>query len=383
MKINYLFILLFTFFGVVLTSCIKEEADTMESDIITATIVNEKEYLNTNTTVTATNVFFRLKPEVKERSFAPIFTLSEGSSISPENGSLQDFSSGPVIYTVTSKDGKWQKKYNVSFLEHSFILEYSFEDVQTIIGDNPYGIYHEFIELLPNHTSKNDWTSGNFGFNILAQSLLDSDDKILDKTLTPDFYPTSSTVDGYIGKGVKMITKDTGPLGIMFGSSMAAGNLYLGTFNFTLPAIQSTRFGIPYASGLGLPSSITGFFKYKAGEKFVNNSGDSKRTKDTWDVYAIIFEMVDGNKNYLPGDHDFRNEKMVAVAKLTDKDRIETDQWTEFEIPFEVLPGKVFNNENTKYMYTIVCSSSIEGAKFNGALGSTLCIDEIKLNFEK
>ena len=69
---------------------------------------------------------------------------------------------------------------------------------------------------------------------------------------------------------------------------------------------------------------------------------------------------------------------MVSVAKLKDKDRKETNQWTKFEIPFEFVNGKNFD-PNKEYMYTIVFTSSIEGDKFNGAVGSTLDIDEIQI----
>ena len=49
-----------------------------------------------------------------------------------------------------------------------------------------------------------------------------------------------------------------------------------------------------------------------------------------------------------------------------------------FEIPFEFVNGKSFDPAK-EYMYTIVFTSSIEGDKFNGAIGSTLDIDEVKI----
>ena len=78
-----------------------------------------------------------------------------------------------------------------------------------------------------------------------------------------------------------MQTKSTGPLGGMFGSPLAAGNLFLGTFKLTVPAIKSTLFGIPYNFKTA-PKAIKGYFKYKAGQNFVVNSKTGTNlTKDT------------------------------------------------------------------------------------------------------
>lgn len=383
MKINYLFLTLLTLVGITFTSCIKEEADNMESDIVTATIENANKYLQTNATVTTSSVFFRLKPDVTVTEFAPIFTLSEGATITPANGTKFDFSQGPVKYTVTSKDGRWRKVYTVSFLENSFIAKYSFENVKIVTNDDTSGIYNDFYDLLSNGKEKYDWATGNQGFDILASTLFENDPAMEGKEFGPDYYPTFSIPNGYQGKGVQMVTKDTGEMGVMFSAPLAAGNLYLGTFNFTMPAIKSTRFGIPYTEGIDMPYSISGYFKYKAGKTFLNNSKDSKLTKDTWDAYAILFEAKEGDDNYLPGDHNFKDPRIVAVARIKDTDKIETNEWTKFEIPFELVSGKSVNVKEKKYMITVVFSSSIEGNIFNGAVGSTLSIDEVEINLEK
>lgn len=378
MRIKYLLFTLITIIGITFSSCIKDEDETKESDISTAMITNSELYLISNPTVTNNNVFFRLKPNVDKRNFAPVFALSEGATISPENSSEQDFSKGPVRYTVTSKGGNWKKTYNVSFITNTFITKYSFENVKTEITDSPEGIYHEFFEILPDGQQKLDWTSGNEGYNMLAETLLEDGQE-----LSPAVYPTFSINEGYKGKGAKLVTRGTGGLGAMMGSPIAAGNLYLGTFNFTFPAIKSTRFGIPYGTGVDLPVSLKGHYKYKAGEKFtVTSKEGSNYSKDAWDAYAIIFEKGNNpKKEFLAGDHKFQDSRMVAIARLDNNDRKETNQWTKFEIPFKVLEGKSFNPKND-YMITIVFSSSVEGDRFNGAIGSTLYIDEVELNFD-
>lgn len=233
-------------------------------------------------------------------------------------------------------------------------------------------VYHKFYDYsLDMETRKEDWDSGNFGFSLIASGLGFADD--------PSAYPTAQTDDGYIGKGVVMQTKDTGFLGSLMKSYIAAGNLYLGYFQLATPTIKSTRFGQPYSYS-SAPKSISGYFKYKAGEEFKVYNEPSELETDTWDAYAILFEKVESD-NYLTGDHNFEDPRIVSVARITDDIRIETDEWTPFDMSFNYVNGKSFEADK-EYMFTIVFSSSKEGAIFNGAIGSTLHIDEVKITID-
>ena len=63
----------------------------------------------------------------------------------------------------------------------------------------------------------------------------------------------------------------------------------------------------------------------------------------------------------------------------------EPAEWTEFNIPFEPRNGKKFDYNklaNNEYAITDVASSSKDGAFFEGAVGSTLFVDEIKIEWE-
>ncbi len=368
---NFIYLLLLAT-GVLLASCIREQAQNMEADIETATIANSTEILQIQPIITDNTITFRLREYTTDFHFSPEFTLTPGASIKPASGTKLDFST-PQKYTVTSEDGAWKKEYTVSFvIDDSERRYYPFENAEVIDTDGPEGHFHRFFDYQANGQKKYDWATANEGYNILAETLLEDGE-----TLTPAFYPTAQIPDGYIGKGVKMQTKSTGPLGGMFGSPLAAGNLFLGTFKLTVPAIKSTLFGIPYNFKTA-PKAIKGYFKYKAGDNFVVNSKTgTKLTKDTWDAYAILFEKSDKN-NYLSGDHSFKDARMVSVARIKADKRIETDKWTAFEIPFENVNGKAFD-KNKEYMYTIVFSSSLEGDLFNGAVGSALWIDEVNV----
>lgn len=43
---------------------------------------------------------------------SPVFIITGGATIAPENGSTRDFSNSQS-YVVTSQDGKWNKAYTV------------------------------------------------------------------------------------------------------------------------------------------------------------------------------------------------------------------------------------------------------------------------------
>lgn len=375
MNFKTVFVLLIT--TTLLSACIKEEALNAEADINAATIPNAAQLLQSDATIRSHSVQFVLKETTENAQFAPEFILSQGASITPPSGSKHDFTE-PQTYTVTSEDGQWTKTYTVSFTMLSPEPNpndptlYSFENVEVVDTDEPEGHFHQFFEFLPNGQKKYAWSTANEGYNILAETLLEEDEELI-----PEFYPTAQTPEGYKGKGVKLQTKGTGPLGSIFQSPLAAGNLFLGGFKLTIPTTESTLFGIPYTREKA-PQYVRGYFKYKAGEEFETHSETpSKLDKDTWDAYAILFEKRD-TKNYLDGTHAFADPRMVSLARIKPSDRIETNQWTPFELQFEFVNGKSFD-PNKEYMITIVFTSSLEGDLFNGAVGSTLWIDEVEI----
>ena len=72
----------------------------------------------------------------------------------------------------------------------------------------------------------------------------------------------------------------------------------------------------------------------------------------------------------------------MAIAILPDID--DTPEWTHFDIDFiykkEVDVQKL---KNMGYSMAIVSSSSVEGASFMGAIGSTLWVDKFRITCEK
>ena len=69
------------------------------------------------------------------------------------------------------------------------------------------------------------------------------------------FYPTAQTPEGYIKK-VLNYKQNTGPLGGMFGSPLAAGNFFSETLKCLYLQLKSTLFGVPYNFKTKLPNPL-------------------------------------------------------------------------------------------------------------------------------
>lgn len=371
MRIKYLLFTLITIIGITFSSCIKDEALSNEADIEAAKI--NIEFQLTAPIVSNDKVTFRVSKALDLTKVSPEFTLTKGATISPANGTERDFSNGPLTYTVTSEGGYWNKVYTVEFINAEISTIYKFENFREAVGGfYQTDIYHIVYETQLKGEKEEkifDWASGNQGY-----AMTDGDS---DNSKKPSDFPTSITKDGFIGNAIKLTTLSTEPLGPMMGSPLAAGNLFLGEFDLGTAIskpLKGTKFGLDFNYE---PTVFRGFFKYKRGEKFqVNKPEANKLKEDRWDAYAILFEA--GPKDFLYGDHNFTDEKIVSIARIPDELRKETNTWTLFEVPFSYVNGKKYN-PSKKYKLAVVFSSSEEGSSFNGAIGSTLYIDEVEI----
>lgn len=361
-----------------LTSCFKEEPLNAECDIEQA-YVHVDEPTNiffaasdtlVNVRSDATDIVFEIKTDTLDAlKLAPVFKLTEGATIEPANGSEHDFSGGQsVTYKVTSQDGQWSKTYKVSFMTPETPDEFHFENFRLVDGPNKGQIY-EWSDVTASGRWIGDWATGNPGFNI-SQGDASVDD-----------YPTVPSSDGYEGNCAKLVTRDTGPLGHLVGMNIAAGNLFIGYFDVTKAlsnTMQATNFGRPFDK---VPVRFTGWYKYRPGDVYRDkNNKVVEGRKDTGDIYAVLYRNHDdnGEARMLHGDDVLTNPLIVAVARLPEIKA--TDEWTQFDIDFEYrgeIDRKLLAERG--YSLTVVFTSSIGGATFEGAIGSTLCIDEVKV----
>ena len=369
-----------------LSSCFKEEPLNAECDIEQAYIhADNKNLLNlfTNPSDTLVNVQsdqtkieFTMRPFAALTKQAPIFRLTPGATISPESGSLQDFSKGPVTYTVTSEDKQWSRTYQVNIKKGQTTMskefEFDFENAYIIKG------YYNWQENW-NGDLLDIWATGNPGFNISNPSA------------KPEEYPTVMIEDGYQDKGVKLTTQRTSKVADMAHKPIAAGNLFIGQFDATdalFDAMKATKFGHPFSFD-AKPAKLEGWYKYQPGEKFTDKNMKELDRHDYGTIYAVLYENIDekGNAVLLYGDNVQTSKQIVALALVgethDDNEKVaigNTREWHHFSVDFEykktIDPIKL---KNGSYSLTIVSSSSSDGANFLGAVGSTLWIDSFKL----
>ena len=233
--------------------------------------------------------------------------------------------------------------------------------------------YTTWYEEDANGTRLNWWATANAGFQMSGQGK------------TPADFPTSVDSAGVKGCCVKLTTCSTGAFGKMMKMPIAPGNLFIGEFltaNATKAPLEATRFGLPIAHCK--PISLTGYYKYTPGEVFTNKAMEEIPERiDTCAIYSVLYEIDPNNFEPLNGSNVLSSDRIVLVAQLENPGA--ESEWTEFEIPYQEFGGNIFDRkklENGEYAITIVASSSKGGEVFEGAVGSTLYIDELKIKWD-
>lgn len=302
------------------------------------------------------------------------FNLPAGASIVPVQRFTEDGintynfkDENPRLFKVTSEDGAFSATYTIRLWQTEMPFTYDFE---TLSSDNPY---HKFTEDNPSSGTiirRLELASGNPGFELTKMAK------------APDGYPTvqvNGGVDG--GKCVKLETKDTGSFGSMVKMYIAAGNLFIGSFEvgqaLSGNAMKATHFGFPF---FYYPLRLEGWYKYKAGPTFSSKGKPVEGRKDECDIYGVLYE-TDDNVQFLDGSTSLNSPNIVALAQNI-KELPETDIWKQFNFKFEPQNGKSIDPDKLGkgiYKLAIVFSSSVDGAKFEGAVGSTLYIDKVTI----
>ena len=302
------------------------------------------------------------------------FNLPAGASIVPVQRFTEDGintynfkDENPRLFKVTSEDGAFSATYTIRLWQTEMPFTYDFE---TLSSDNPY---HKFTEDNPSSGTiirRLELASGNPGFELTKMAK------------SPDGYPTvhvNGGVDG--GKCVKLETKDTGSFGSMVKMYIAAGNLFIGSFEvgqaLSGNAMKATHFGFPF---FYYPLRLEGWYKYKAGPTFSSKGKPVEGRKDECDIYGVLYE-TDDNVQFLDGSTSLNSPNIVALARNI-KELPETDIWKQFNFKFEPQNGKSIDPDKLGkgiYKLAIVFSSSVDGAKFEGAVGSTLYIDKVTI----
>lgn len=366
-----------------LTSCFKDEPLNAECDIEQAYIHVDNPlgmfFQQTDTLVnvlsTAEDINFVVRKTTDLTALAPIFNLTPGATIYPDNGSEQDFSNGPIVYTTTSEDGQYKRNYRVNFIFSKDMLEYNFDHF-SLNTNAPANKYYVWTDLDDEGNPLNNWATGNPGYRMAKGSA------------QPDEYPTTPWSEEGHETCVKLTTCETGKFGSDRKMPIAAGNLFLGEFDTKkaltanaagVKGVLATKFGLPIGSQ---PVSFSGFYKYKRGDVFTDKNNEVKDSKDYGSIYAVFYDNHDANGEpfVLHGDDVLSSDQIISIANIGQID--DTPEWTAFNLNFKLQPGKAIDPvklANRGYSLAIVSSSSINGATFEGAVGSTLWIDDFSI----
>ena len=376
-----------------LTSCIKDELANTECDIISAWVEGDQ-YKNLfyqpesdmrfeQLSSTESRITFTVRSILSLPDIPVHFTITPGATIQPASGSVQNFREQPVTYTVTSEDGSWQRKYIVEFREPDLPkLHYNFENVEQKTEELNFLFFtvkatffswYETVMQDGKESRQDIWASGNPGFGVG-----NSGAELMS-------YPTLSEENGYEGKCVKLVTRDAGPFGKPMKKPIAAGNLFLGKFDIdkvTTDPLATTRMGIraPFTEE---PIKVTGYYKYQPGAEFINEEGVVQPgVVDQGHIYAVVYRNQDENGNavMLDGGNVLSSKYIAKKAEM--KTLPPTDIWTPFEMFFEGdrLDSQLLDNRG--YNLALVFTSSKEGARFLGAIGSTLYVDKVDITLE-
>lgn len=372
-----------------LNSCIQDEPLNAECDITGV----DQEWYNQYAAATESNpqgkgywigepkineelhrVSFTVKLGTDRSNFAPKFTLMPGTRLTAlvdgqtidANGITRDFTL-PQTYTTHSEDGQWHKDYTVSFNYPQPIETLGFANYKLS------GKYYTWIEKDENDNELDYWASGNGGYALVG---------IAKK---PEDFPTSPLNDVERGPAVKLVTSRTGSFGDMVKMPIAAGSIFIGKFDNKIAMKKprkATEFGLQVLKGK--PKSLEGWYKYKAGEVFTDKDKNvCPERHDTADIYAVVYEVDPNNFVALDGDNVLSSDRIVLMARIDNPG--EPDNWTSFSEPFKLMNGKTFDPERLAsygYAIAVVATSSRQGAYFEGAIGSTLYINQLKVIYE-
>ena len=383
-----------------LGACIQSEPLNAEADITACKILNAKGLPETNIKgniiINNAQVLAQANPKIDLTNLALQVTLTEGASISPDPSKVMDYSQTRK-FTVTSQDGNWHKEYSVIIDTFDLPFQYDFEHYEL----NETGKYQVFFEETQGTAlfKQYIWASGNSGFALTGVGR------------NPQEYPTVSIENGIDGsRAIKLETKSTGQFGETVKMPIAAGNLFLGSFdvnNAVQKPLKATLFGLPFGKK---PLKFKGYYKYVPGTqsfKAKDKNGNTvtiSRQEDEGDIYAVLYEAAGLDGKVLDGNNVLTSKNIVALARVEVE---KTDRYIEFETSFKYGERKEiswpqfiyrdpsddgtgkylrFSEEkmkNYEYNLAVVFTSSKYGAYFAGSVGSTLCIDKVEIVCEK
>ncbi len=185
--------------------------------------------------------------------------------------------------------------------------------------------------------------------------------------------------------GVKLQTPDNGKLSAVVGLPISAGSIYTGKFdpNKIDPANpqKAIDFGTLF---VGRAASFTIKYTYKPGTTNKDKKGNVLSYPDACDIYAYL-EIRQGGKIERLATAWFRSSETVETVKTITVKFNYGKLDSSFPDYMKPENGLYVTGDSVSYALpshiTFVASSSYDGAKFAGAIGSTLMVDDLEINY--
>ncbi|MDE6152365.1 MAG: PCMD domain-containing protein [Prevotella sp.] len=242
------------------------------------------------------------------------------------------------------------------------IVKYGFENYKKEKNNK----YYTWYELDVDGSEQGIWGTGNSGYAAA---------KIISGGAKEGDFPTEVEANGRTGACVKLETKDTYTI-FSKKTPIAAGNMFFGSFSLNISnPLASTKFGIPYDKK---PLSFSFYYKYQAGAKLQDIDRKEVTGKtDKGNAYAVLYDNVNGSFQ-ADGSNILTNENIIGIANAGELDN--ADEWTYKNVTFDYT--KEVDKDKLAaggYNLAIVFTASIDGAAFQGAIGSVMYVDDVEL----
>lgn len=308
----------------------------------------DDETLTIVVTVPETTMDFMLTPTE--------ITLSNFAEVSPSAGEVQDFSE-PVDYFVTAEDGT----VNV----YTVLVERG--------GSQP--------QL--DNSSFEDWYTESVGFTSVEQPGVDKNSTIwgtANRGLALGGAPGNTTRQQRDNTNYARMESVAAPALVR----LAAATIFIGKFTDGFPSVTDPRSNIDLGTSFtARPISFSFSYTYRPGSDNRDGGGQPLPYGDQCDVYLLLENRADGNIRRV-GTAWFRSGEEVidwtrqnVPIKYGELDP--SDPWYDYAQPRE---GEEWGGEAEAITHiTILATSSFEGDFFNGAIGSTLELDDIELEY--
>ena len=181
-------------------------------------------------------------------------------------------------------------------------------------------------------------------------------------------------------------TLDNGFLGSLVGTPITAATIYTGRFNSDNIDINNPRaavvLGTPFA---GRPEAFAFNYQYTPGAENKDREGNLLDEGDQLDIYLFL-EVRQGDEAKRLATGWFRSGEKVEEMTAKQVDLIYGPLHATF--PEELLPEDGYvSSDSLEFILpthiSFLATSSFQGDKFAGAIGSTLIIDDLELVYDE